>query len=346
MNWLKWHLYLAALCGLQMLLWIGSGLTLSLLDEDYLDANRYRAQSIQAPGIMAQHFTPGRVSLPADVTEVQLDNLLSRPVYRIELGERSMNLWADTLEPLVLDDALLRKIATASISAPLLDGMEYHPGDSIGFPDSAKVALFNAETDRNTRVLIDAQSGKLLAHKDKGSDLKELLLMLHFMDYAPGNGIAFNHIGIRLFALLTLLMVLSGAFVVWQRWQAGFYQIRFKRPILQAPTLIVLDTQGEELGRFNVGASLLESINADAPLLPTQCGGGGSCGLCALVFTDNPPDATEADLNRLRGKVEQGHRLACQHGSYCGRVRLVNKAQERYWHKQQQSNEPLTSENV
>lgn len=345
MNWLKWHLYLAALCGLQMLLWLGSGLTLSLIDEDYLDSNRYRVDAINTPIGTALHFDPERISLSNAVTEIRLDNLLSRPVYRVQLGEQSMSLWADTLEPLKLDDTLLREIASASISVPLTPKLQYVPGNEIGFPDSAKVALFQSQSARDTRVLIDADSGKLLGHKDMGSDLKELLLMLHFMDYAPGNGIAFNHIGIRVFALLTLLMVFTGALVVWQRWQAGFYRWHKADDVKSNPCLFVLDTQGSTLGQFCAGPSLLESINAERPLLPTQCG-GGSCGLCTLVFIDAPPTATEADIKRLGKKVEQGHRLACQHGTYTGRVRLANKAQERYWHKQCQVSEPARNENV
>lgn len=346
MNWLKLHLYLAALCGLQMLLWLGSGLTLSLIDEDYLDANRYRVSDMAKTTRAPRPFDPEGLSLPAQVSEIRLDSLLARPVYRLKLGEQSMSLWADTMAPLELDDTLLRQIAAASIKAPLTNRLQYLPGDAIGFPGSAKVVLFQAQTDRNTRVLLDADSGKLLAHKDKSSDLKELLLMLHFMDYAPGNGIGFNHIGIRLFALLTLLMALSGAVVVLQRWRAGFYPLGKGAASETLPSLCVLDTQGNELGHFSSGASLLETINAKSPLLPTQCGGGGSCGMCALVFIDTPPAPTEADIERLGKRVEQGQRLACQHGAYHGRVSLANKAQERYWQKQRGLCEPDASKNV
>ncbi|MCL2919983.1 PepSY domain-containing protein [Shewanella litorisediminis] len=346
MNWLKWHLYLAAVCGLQMLLWLGSGLTLSLIDEDYLDSNRHRVKEMHEPSGEVLHFNPERLALPAAITDIRLDSLLSRPVYRLQFGEQSMSLWADTLETLALDDTKLREIAAASINVALTPKLQYLSGDTIGFPGSAKVALFEAQTDRNTRVLVDAESGKLLAHKDIGSDLKELLLMLHFMDYAPGNGIAFNHLGIRLFAILTLLMVLTGSMVVWQRWQAGFYRFRKAGAKNNPQHLSVLDTQGNVLGQFCAGPSLLETINADSPLLPTQCGGGGSCGLCTLVFIDTPPTATEADIKRLGKRVDQGHRLACQHGAYSGRVRLANKAQERYWHKQCQTTEPVGGENV
>lgn len=344
MNWLKWHRYLAALCGLQMLLWLGSGLTLSLIDEEYLDSNRNRVRDTGMPMNAPRHFHANELSLPAQVTEIRLDSILSRPVYRLMLGEKSLSLWADTLTPMVLDEPLLRQIAAASINLPLEEQPQYLPGDETGFPASVKVALFKAYNDRNTRVLVDADSGKLLAHKDIGSDLKELLLMLHFMDYAPGNGIAFNHLGIRIFALLTLLMVFTGALVVWQRWQAGFYLLR--KADANSQHLSVLDLKGNELGQFCAGPSLLETINANSPLLQTQCGGGGSCGLCTLVFIDTPPAATEADIKRLGEKVEQGYRLACQHGAYTGRVRLANKAQERYWHKQCQVSEPSSNENV
>lgn len=341
MSALKLHRIVAAVCALQMLLWLGSGLALSLISEDYLDSGAFRTERTAPNSDAAKPIPPG--ALPGDVLEIKMDYLLERPVYRLKLASGNSSLWADTLSPLELSDDALKQIAAASISAPLTDTIDYVAGDNIGFPDIARVALFKAQTARDTRVLLDADSGAVLAHKDQGSDLKELLLMLHFMDYAPGNGIGFNAWPIRLFALLTLMMVLSGLVSLYQKWQAGYFRLSSGKSA--TTDLIVEDCQGRELGRFAPRASLLDAINADGDKLPTHCGGGGSCGMCALMFIDNPPTPTAADIDKLGQRVEAGMRLACQHGHCGGRVRLISKGQERFWQKHAPS-EPAFDKNV
>ncbi|QSX37594.1 PepSY domain-containing protein [Shewanella sedimentimangrovi] len=323
-GWQRFHLWLGAIVGLQFILWLGSGLALSLLDEEWLDGNRARLRPSTA------FTTPTRAVselLGPSTQNVELSGILNRPVYKLQQLEQQPLYWADTLTPLTLDKAQLRQLAAASIASPLELGIDLLPGDETGYPGTPTVARFVARD--GTRILLDAGNGRILEQQTPGSDLKSVLMMMHFMDYMPGDGIHFNHLPIRLLAILTLLLSISGWVLVFRQLKAGQYRLTL---LGRGSRFEVRDRDGALLGHFDShGSNLLDSINHQTELLLTQCGGGGSCGLCVLKCSE-PPPANDKEKALLRpSRLEQGLRLACQHSHGSGYYQLASPAQARHW---------------
>nr|WP_281358588.1 2Fe-2S iron-sulfur cluster-binding protein [Alteromonas ponticola] len=78
-------------------------------------------------------------------------------------------------------------------------------------------------------------------------------------------------------------------------------------------TVDVLDVQQQNEVTLSADASLFDSLWQQEMLLPSTCGGGGTCGKCR-VKTDGKIDISSADKEQLSTEqLRQGWRLACQH---------------------------------
>ncbi len=61
------------------------------------------------------------------------------------------------------------------------------------------------------------------------------------------------------------------------------------------------------------GSSLLDVLVTHGIMLPSACGGGGTCGQCRLKVLEGGGDVLPTELNHLsRREVKEGWRLACQ----------------------------------
>jgi ferredoxin len=336
LNWQRLHKWLALLVGLQLTLWLVTGLLFNLLDAEYLDGNRYRERSMAAttepPAPVAALL--GRYGT-TNLTSVRLGQLLGRPVYHLIRQDGATHFWADSLEEIELTPTQILEIARNSYSGPgALSTPQAQAASFSRFGGSGQVYLINAGDELHTRIYIDGKSGAVLGHLNSGSDLKDWLFMLHFMDYETEDGLSFNHLLVRLVALLALLLGISGTVMLGYRIKQG--QLRLpglnRRPgqiTLYCPELSQLETLATGPG------SLLDSLNSPAPRLRTSCGGGGRCGLCKVRFMTKAPKANACDLDRLSpSELADGIRLSCQHSSSAAAdIALCTKAQLKHWQK-------------
>ncbi|WP_394202305.1 2Fe-2S iron-sulfur cluster-binding protein [Shewanella waksmanii] len=331
-QWKKLHSYLALFIGLQLLLWILSGLALNLIDSDYFDANIMREKST-----LVRDNTIAIASLErieqlglGQISQLSLSHILTRPSYQLTTPTQTITLWADTLTPVTLSSQQLYAIANNSYSgAPITSGLSQANHLANKYSTSAPVYQVQTADAHDTRIIIDGHNGQVLAHVNRRATIKQWLLMVHFMDYLPDNGLSFNHIVIKVFALAACLLGISGSFTL-------ISQLRQRhQPKPGASHFRLLDLQDKPLDNIHLGkGSILDNLNTPKPRLITQCGGGGSCGMCRVKIHHNPPAATEFDLNKLSAEqIAAGIRLACQHASISGDISLTTKSQLRAYVK-------------
>ncbi|MFB2761084.1 PepSY domain-containing protein [Shewanella xiamenensis] len=331
------HKWLSLIVGLQLLIWIVTGLAFNLIDEQFLDANQYRiaakAQSFNSPlaptaKLLQQYQAEG-------IIELKLTSVLSRAVYALTTTQQNRWFWADSLEPLSLSDAEIQAISKESYSGPGELSAPQILTHETPFDASGPVAELTAADEVGTRIYIDTASGAVLAHQNRHSDLKDLLFMLHFMDYAPDNGIGFNHLLVQVVSIATLLLGLSGIYILGHKFHQGQLSLPFLKRKIPKGKLALYTQDNQPLAEFTeLNGTYLESINRGSERLRTQCGGGGRCGLCKLRFVEQAPSPNDYDLDKLTiAELEQGIRLSCQHKASPSKLALVTKAQHRYWPK-------------
>jgi ferredoxin len=367
------HRWLALFVGLQLLLWVVSGLLLNLVDGTFFDANGHR--QLSTPKALSQAFITDEdqaqssalsisplgallATLPKQTfITVELISLFNAPVYKLisqpspgqDLSQRITHYyWARSLTPISLSVNQIKQLAIQSYRADpqQLDSVKriaeptlLAQGDT-GFNITVPVYQVLVGDAAKTRIYINGASGDILEHKNSRSDLKDWLFMLHFMDYNLGNGLSFNHFWIQGIALLSLLLGLSGAALLYKRITQGHFSLGwFSRlrsyKIKRIRAMHIHDAAGSHILELPIQSGMLiETINHQQERIKTQCGGGGTCGLCAVRFIDSPPTANEADKAKLSNtKLEKGFRLSCQHTSQsCNtaaelNIALANKGQ-------------------
>ncbi|QYJ78546.1 PepSY domain-containing protein [Shewanella acanthi] len=333
------HKWLGLLVGLQLLIWLATGLAFNSIDGRYLDANHYRIKSvpevITTPLASLEPLLEG--TFGKNVQQLRLTSVLGRPVYELSIMNQQIHrYWADTLEPFSLGLEQIATIAKQSYSGHGHLGQVQILNDGSAFEVEGNIAVIATDDEIRTRIYIDPTSGKVLGHKNNFSDVSDFLFMLHFMDYRPSNGITFNHLLVQLVAIIALLLGMSGSLSLWHKYRQGQLSIRSLFTRKHGGIIKVYALESKLLiGQFPVGnTSLLEAINDDKPWVMSHCGGGGRCGLCKLRFKDNPPAPNDYDLDKLsQQELDLGIRLSCQHPSTACEVMLISAAQQRYWQR-------------
>lgn len=355
--WQTWHRWLALLAGLQLTIWLVTGLLFNLIDDTWLDSNHYhqKASQTQSP---KQHLSTtdsintllNRLSAHT-IKQIKLTTLLDKPMFAVNTTQGSLYFWADNLAPVELTSDDIRNIAQSSYSGQGNLGEAKPATHLTRFGHAKQIYQFDTNDELATQIFVDGDSGTVLGHLNQRSAIRDLLFMLHFMDYNPDNGLEFNHFITQLFALLSLFLGITGALTLLKKAKDGAFTLNwFWRK--NNHKLIVLTPEHQALAELTVyGKTLLDSLNHPCTRLRTSCGGGGRCGLCRVQFIENAPFANEYDINKLNAsEIAQGIRLSCQHNTEQGQIALCTHAQLKQWHnaetrnKHQKTAKPLAKE--
>jgi len=168
----------------------------------------------------------------------------------------------------------------------------------------------NVDDVSQTSIYIRAQTGDVIAHVNNETRWRDLLLMLHFMDYAEEG--SFNNWFIKIFAVMTLLLSGTGAWGLYRLFSDGRIKItwfdRNKMLLVHSDKLPKAVTLSA-----SANSSILDALSASNIDIKSICGGGGLCGTCK--FKGEPELLiTDADRERLTpDELALGYRLACQH---------------------------------
>ncbi|MCL1077020.1 PepSY domain-containing protein [Parashewanella spongiae] len=248
--WRKLHRYLTLIVGLPFLSWLLSGLAFNLFSDNALSGRtHFQITPIVETKLpcnfnLQQTLSQLNVKRPQhSISKIRLSQSLGRSILIIKSKKISLTdtqyLWADTLLPIELTQQQLLELAKASyrykenddnnsnkvtFSTPELlpehfsrfrnEGSTHHNHYLVQVNDRLK-----------TRIYLNGNTAKVLAHLNQQSDVKDILFAFHFFDFDHDNGLAFNHWFIRVVAVLTLLLAISGTVILYRKLKLKFQRV-------------------------------------------------------------------------------------------------------------------------
>ena len=188
-HWMrKLHKWSGLILAIQFVLWMGSGLVMSLLDHDQVQGHHYRAVAASKPaqwptGTLAPTRVLSQAMLP--VRSLEAVWLRDRPVYRLVGGERTWLVDARNGAAVAVDSATALAIAVADYTGPGRAGtplsMKTPTLEARGNP--APIWRIAFDDDDGTTLYVSGQDGRILARRNDTWRLFDIAWMLHIMDY-------------------------------------------------------------------------------------------------------------------------------------------------------------------
>lgn len=212
------HLWAGVLLGVQVTLWMLSGVVMSWYHLDLVRGERTMFDA-PPPELAAQSYaSPGGVIAQSEgALSVELRSFLGRPVYEVEsVGGRAL-FDAQTGEKLSpIEEATVRRIAQGDFvgegaieTIALLDD----PPQEYRGPRPVWRADFN---DRlHTRLYISQDTGDVVSRRNDVWRLYDFFWMLHIMDY--DERVNFNNPLIKAASAAGLVFALSGLIMIFLR---------------------------------------------------------------------------------------------------------------------------------
>jgi uncharacterized iron-regulated membrane protein len=185
MRWM--HKWLGLLLALQFLLWMLSGLVMSLLDHDQVSGATHRAAPTPPPAWPRDAVSPDVVlrGVDAPVRRIDATWLLDRPVFRLQ--------YADTV---AVHDALSAElISIGANTAAAIAARDYRGDASATSPQWLPLAPLEARPAQgsiwrvdfsdaeDTTLYISAEDGRVLQRRNRSWRWFDVAWMLHIMDY-------------------------------------------------------------------------------------------------------------------------------------------------------------------
>ena len=329
------HKWLSLLIGVQLLIWLGTGLYFNLMDSDKARGNEFR-QSYSQKGNLADFELIKLDKVSEDIAlEVNLIWILHQPYYHAiyEQGEHSYQKYhakvfdAVTGQPFELSkqQALMIAQNTYSGDGQLAMPMLVQPliADYVRQQNPMWQVAVNDEN--NTTIYLDGLTGKVLRHVNDDSRLKDLMMKLHFMDY--GNSGGFNHWLIIAFAIGCLLLSITGVTWLVQLYQNGLLSIKWSRKSHRISVSFTNQGTSSDVSATK-SATVLDGLAASHVFLPSSCGGGGTCGKCVFLSTEKLPITLSEKEHLSAEQLDDGYRLGCQHKCSDVHSIAVNIAEE------------------
>ena len=330
------HKWLSLLVGLQLFIWIATGLYFNLMDHKKASGRQYQQHGQQNVVFDKNNLLEPQKILQQQVSSqsLKLISLLAQPYYLLtrqqslyrHLPNHYLLINAYSGEPVVIDQSMAITLASATYSGPgkVSSALKLSPPIADIPKEKNQVWQVNFADDINTSVYLDAGSGQFIRHSNDDKRFADIFFMLHFMDYASkGN---FNNWQIIVFAIFTAFLSLTG--LIWTIELAfnGQYKLVLKA---RKKTIKVFDKKQQLINDFSFKQqqNLLDGLLDHDIALPSSCGGGGTCGRCKIIV-DEHACSTAADLQQLSSaQLKQGIRLACQHkGAEVTRLTLIERA--------------------
>lgn len=307
----KIHRWIGLLIGLQIVLWMCSGFVMSLLDAD-----KVRGREFRAPAAASLPWPSDTVPL-RHLVEAAFDPaltvstgwLLDRPVYRLTGEKSSLLIDARTGQRIELDGQLARRLAEASYRGPGRAGPAQLVDRTLETrAHEGKVWRVDFSDAQDTTVYLSGQ-GDVLEHRNRTWRLFDVFWMLHIMDYTGRQD--FNNPLVVSAAVGGFWLALSG---IWLLFTSFSLAELIPKGWRATRVLMVHAPDGSRLRslRAHAGDTVFVALAQQGLPLPSNCGGGQSCGLCEVRVRGSAPEATAADRALIpQSRIEAGCRLAC-----------------------------------
>lgn len=336
------HKWLALLVFVQLTIWVVSGFLLGRVDYSLASGKQTKNPLFaneQSFNIRQQKLYSLKNILKPEhhIERITLTKLNTRWVYRIQHAKARHDYWpanysifdAVSGKPVIINKKIAEQIALNSyrvvdINAPLeVTNIVKFDEFTPDLPkQSNPVWQVSINDTLNTKVMINALNGDVIAHINDVSKWRNLLLKLHFMDYA--NEGSFNNVFVQLLGFCALLLSLSGMYWVLEL-------VKNRQFVLPARLLFIkkrsklkitetieyregnIDNTKETSIRVSSNLSLLDAIQNANVDIKSACGGGGMCGQCICQVTSRTVRTT-ADIQHIsKEMLRQKYRLSCQH---------------------------------
>ncbi|WP_082439646.1 MULTISPECIES: 2Fe-2S iron-sulfur cluster-binding protein [unclassified Massilia] len=306
------HKWVGLILAIQFVLWMSSGVVMSLLDANKVNGREFRVKPPLPPEWPRGVLTADAVLAASsdNVMAIASGWLLGRPVYRLQNDKRSWLVNAMDGGPVAINAGVAAQIAHASYSGPGNAGTPRLLSFTLE-TRAHKEAVWRVDFDDadETSVYVSSVSGAVLEHRNSTWRLFDLFWMLHIMDYSERTN--FNNPLLVSSAIGGLWMALTGVWLllasvrlaefVPRRWRGG-------------GIVNLVDKQGAKQRSIDAaqGDTVFLALARSGLQLPSNCGGGQSCGLCEVRCVGKAPEPTSADRALLSSqKLDAGFRLAC-----------------------------------
>jgi Na(+)-translocating NADH:ubiquinone oxidoreductase F subunit len=313
--------WVGLLIGIQVLLWLLSGLVMSLLDPAKVSGQQWAHHAEHEPQIFPQGLLLEPDQLSAEqlngAISMQLQMIRGQATYRIRRAEGVTLVNATDGSVILFDKRAAERLARqdftgegemGSIESGVAPDRETRnrigPYWRVNFSDNAHTSLY-----------ISATTGDMFDRRNSYWRVFDFFWMLHIMDYAGRQN--FNNTLIIVVALIAIWLGLSGFILLFgsfKRKDFNFLKLLRKRSEVLVTLIDPLVSTPQQV-RLQQGGNLFLSLAANNVTLPSNCGGGGSCGLCLVQMESSEleePNAAERDHIPAH-LLQQGFRLACQH---------------------------------
>lgn len=217
------HRLAAWIVGLQLLLWIGSGLTMSLLDPALVDGSRYARATVPPPLDLASVQDPRELAArhAGAVRSITLQSTIDGPAYLLRTTDGVRRYDARTGLPGRIDAAAALARARADYAGAGQPGTpQWMPQADIETRGHAGALWRVPVADPiGTTIYVSAETGDIVERRNRVWRLFDIAWMLHIMDYRQRESI--NHPLLILFACGGVWLAGSGMWVAWRRWRNG-----------------------------------------------------------------------------------------------------------------------------
>lgn len=181
------HKWVGLVIGLQFLLWMASGVVMSVLDADKVHGRQWRSKPAAAVAWPATAMPIEAVLAASDepVQSVSTGWLLEQPVYLLQNDTAGWLVRASDGKPVAVDAPVAQQVAQASYAGSARAGTARRL-DATPETRAHKGAVWRvdfADADQ-TSVYVSAQTGAVLEHRNSIWRLFDVFWMLHIMDYS------------------------------------------------------------------------------------------------------------------------------------------------------------------
>jgi len=315
----KLHKWVALLIGIQVFIWLGSGLVISLLDPAKVSGKHWAQAPASTRTLQFDNLLEVG-DLPAAVLEgalgIDLKVIWVLPVYEINRADSITLVNAITGLPIQISERDARTLAeedfngdgeVISIQKGIAPDMETRdstgPYWRVNFSDSVHSSYY-----------ISVWNGDILERRNSYWRIRDFFWMLHIMDYRGhenhNNSLIISVTLIAIWLGISGFILLFGSFNRHDFW---FLNFTGKRNTCAITLIDPIDNTWRQV-RLRKGSNLFLSLANHNINLPSKCGGGGECGKCRVKI--EAADLAAANTvekglvpKRLR---EQNYRLACQ----------------------------------
>jgi Na+-transporting NADH:ubiquinone oxidoreductase subunit F len=308
----KIHKWIGLLIGIQLVLWMSSGVVMSLLDADKVRGSEFRVPKKASAPPWPQDTLPAEAVLaaaPLTVHAISTGWLLDRPIYKLA-SEKSISMVdARQGQPVDLTADVAQRLAIASYNGP----GRAQPAELVerSLETRAHEGRFwrVAFSDADDTTVYLSQQGDVLEHRNNTWRLFDVFWMLHIMDYSGRKD--FNNPLVIGAAVGGLWLALSGVWLLMTSFRLAEF---IPQALRGRRELTVYAPDGARLRTLSAAAgdTVFATLARQSLQLPSNCGGGQSCGLCHVRVRGQAPTPTSADRAQIdERKLQDGHRLAC-----------------------------------